>query len=40
MSRLLRHRAILALLALALILGVLILLSDPAVTSRFGYKLF
>jgi hypothetical protein len=40
MERILRSRAVLALVALAVVLAALILLSDDAITSHFNYKIF
>jgi hypothetical protein len=40
MKQLLRSRAVLALIALALTLGALLILSDEAITSHFNYKFF
>ncbi|WP_283817834.1 hypothetical protein [Bradyrhizobium canariense] len=40
MKRFLRHRAVLAAVALVIVLGALLILSDDASLAHFNYKLF
>lgn len=40
MSKVLKYRPLIALLLLALLLGVLLLISDPTIASKFKYHAF